>query len=174
MIGGLGMRLGWVAAAAALSLAPGAAHAFDAGAPPDVLGAIKAAGATAEIHQTPQGPVIAGNVDDSAFVMEFSDCNPDKSSCRTTAYRTTWQVSPGPTLAQINGWNLGASFCPAVLTAQGHPAISYTSEVAPGMTAQDVTARFETYRGCLRAFNAFGPDPTAFLKSHQIELPKTP
>ena len=158
----------------ALALAPGAAWAFDAGAPSDVAAVLKAAGASAEIHQTPQGPAIAGNVEESAFVVEFRDCNAEKSSCKTAVYRTTWQVSPGPTLAQINGWNLGSNFCPAVLTAEGHPGISYTSELTPGMTAQDVTARFQTYRGCLSAFNSFGPDPDAFLEAHEIKLPKAP
>ena len=168
------MRLG-ILAAAALALAPGAALAFDAGASADVLGAIKAAGGTGEVHQTAEGPVIAGEVDGTNFAVDFDDCNADKSSCRTVIYRTKWEkASPVPTLAQINGWNLGAKFCPAVLTAESAPGISYTIEVAPGMTAQDATARFETYRRCLRAFTAFGPNPDAFLKANQIEAPKGP
>jgi hypothetical protein len=162
-------------AAAALTLAPAAALAFDAGSPADVLGVLKAAGATGEVHQTPEGPLIAGEIDGTAFALDFNDCNADKTSCRTLVYRTKWEkASPVPTLAQINGWNLGAKFCTAVLTPDAAPGISYSVVVEPGMTAPQATARFETYRGCLRAFNAFGPDPDAFLKANQIELPKTP
>lgn len=166
------MRLG-ILAAVVLTLAPGAALAFDGGAPADVLGAIKAAGATGEVHQTPDGPVIAGTIEGTAFAVDFDDCNPDKSSCKTLVYRTKWEhASPAPTLAQINGWNLGAKFCPAVLVAQDEPGISYSVQVTTGMTAQDSAARFETYRGCLHAFNAFGPNPEAFLKAAGIEAPK--
>jgi hypothetical protein len=168
------MRLGGLAVAA-LALAPGAALAFDAGAPADVLGMIKAAGATGEIHQTQEGPVIAGSVEGTAFALDFNDCNADKSSCRTLVYRTKWEkASPVPTLAQINGWNLGAKFCVAVLTPEGDPGISYTVVVEPGATAEVARTRFETYRNCLRAFSAFGPNPDAFLKGNGIELPKGP
>lgn len=153
--------------AAVLILLPAVAcsarSGFDARRPADVLEVLSARGADGVVKTDDIGmPIIA---DKLGFEVDFYDCDAGKTICRTVIYIDGWNTT-ALSLQQINAWNRMIPSCPATLTPEGHPHLTFYVVASGHDTKTDVAAQAEVWGSCLGGFESLIKDPAGFFKQH--------
>ncbi len=162
------MRLGLAAVALGATLAAASgAWAFDARSPEDVLGVLKADGASPKMKKEADGrPYIVALKKGQTFVVRFHRCNDDKTSCQVVVYNLTFAHDPA-NVDQINRWNVWSLLCPADREPPGHPHVRFSVLAAASDTRDTVVAEQNEWQACLTDFAEFAHDPEGFLKAHE-------
>ena len=159
------MPIRTVIAGFAIAVATAAgAQAFDARSPEAVIGVLEGMEATGQVTDSGNGRVFAeiATPGGDGFTILFFDCDEAGASCEGALYATTFDAK-GATLADVNALNRLSRLCRAMLEENGRPAVTFTAQLAQGMTREDIRDQVGAWQGCLEVFSAFTADPKGFL-----------
>lgn len=143
-----------LAAAAALFLSAGAAHARPIPAAgltvEDVLAFMKSAGFDAKIAKTDQGsPYVSTSKDGINFDLDLYDC--DAGRCRAVQFVASFDLKEPLSAAKVNEWNLKKRYIRVYTDEGGDPIFAYDANLAPGGT-------YEALQDDLDVFVQFLPE----------------